>query len=229
MFDRRKLISMGLGAGLSLATPLAAAAHARKLSRVSTAGHAAHHGKDHHLLHLAGDRRGHAPRGLQLEHHAVYPELERISFGPRSITLYNLHTDEKLEAVYWENGQYVPDALEAANKLLRDFRTGDVHPIEPGLLDLITDMRAMLGSKAPFQVISGYRSPQTNAMLREQSADVAQHSLHMDGKAIDLFLEDVPLDRVHLAALQLSRGGVGYYPGRFVHMDVGPVRHWQAA
>ena len=102
-----------------------------------------------------------------------------------------------------------------------------MHPIEPGLLDLITDLRARVGSRAPFQVISGYRSPQTNAMLREQSAEVAQHSLHMDGKAIDIFLEDVQLDYVRLAAMDLSRGGVGYYPGRFLHVDVGPVRHWQ--
>ena len=220
---------MGLGAGVSLATPLAAAAATHRLVRTHGAGHPGHHGKDHHLMHLASGRRGRHPPGMLLEHHTLYPELEQVSFGPRSITLNNLHTDEKLEAVYWENGRYVPDALDAVNKVLRDFRTGDVHPIEPRLLDLITDLRARLGSKQPFQVISGYRSPQTNAMLREQSAEVAQHSLHMDGKAIDLFLEDVPLDRLRLAALDLSRGGVGYYPGRFVHMDVGPVRHWQAA
>ena len=214
---------MGLGAGASLAAPLAAEAAAHRMLRGRTSAHTG----AHHLLRTPNGRYGHQSSGLELEHRAIRPELERISFGPRSITLKNLHTDEALEAVYWENGQYVPDALEAVNKVLRDFRTGDVHPIEPGLLDLITDLRAMVGSKAPFQVISGYRSPQTNAMLREQSAEVAQHSLHMDGKAIDIVLEDVDTDRLHLAALDLSRGGVGYYPGRFVHIDVGPVRHWQ--
>ena len=214
---------MGLGAGASLAAPLAAEAAVHRVLR----GRASGHSSAHRLMHPASSRHGHPPSGLELEHHAIRPELEQISFGPRSITLKNIHTDEALEAVYWENGQYVPDALEAVNKVLRDFRTGDVHPIEPGLLDLITDLRARVGSSSPFHVISGYRSPQTNAMLREQSAEVAQHSLHMDGKAIDIVLEDVDTDRLHLAALGLARGGVGYYPGRFVHIDVGPVRHWQ--
>ena len=214
---------MGLGAGASLAAPLAAEAAAHRMLRGRTSGHSGLH----HPLHASSSRYGRHPSGLQLEHQAIHPELEQIAFGPRSITLKNIHTDEALEAVYWENGQYVPDALEAVNKVLRDFRTGDVHPIEPGLLDLITDLRARVGSSSPFHVISGYRSPQTNAMLREQSAEVAQHSLHMDGKAIDIVLEDVDTDRLHLAALSLARGGVGYYPGRFVHIDVGPVRHWQ--
>ena len=219
---------MGLGAGASLAAPLAAEAASRHLlrGRLSPAA-GGHHGAGHHLLHPAELHHGRRPGGLMLEHQAIHPEMERVSFGPRSITLKNLHTDETLDAVYWENGQYVPDALRAVNNVLRDFRTGEVHPIEPGLLDLITELRARVGSRSRFQVISGYRSPQTNAMLREQSAEVAQHSLHMDGKAIDIVLEDVDTDRLHLAALDLGRGGVGYYPGRFVHVDVGPVRHWQ--
>jgi uncharacterized protein YcbK (DUF882 family) len=163
----------------------------------------------------------------------VHPEavqLQPAFFEPRAITLKNLHTDEALEAVYWDGGQYVPDALDAVNKVLRDYRTGDVHPIDPCLLNLLGDLRAQVGSKAPFQVISGYRSPQTNAMLRERSAEVAQRSFHMDGMAIDLYLDDIDLDRLRLAALRLSRGGVGYYPEtRFVHLDVGPVRHWEGA
>ena len=218
---------MGLGAGMSLAAPLAADAAAHRMLRARASGHPSAYRGRHHLAHAVSNPHGRHPAGLELQHHAIRPELERIAFGPRSITLKNIHTDEALEAVYWENGQYVPDALQAVNKVLRDFRTGDVHPIDPGLLDLITDVRAKVGSNSPFQVISGYRSPQTNAMLREQSAEVAQHSLHMDGMAIDVVLEDVDTDRLHLAALDLARGGVGYYPGRFVHIDVGPVRHWQ--
>jgi uncharacterized protein YcbK (DUF882 family) len=156
--------------------------------------------------------------------------LDPASAEPRAITLKNLHTDESLDAVYWEKGAYVPDALEAVNGLLRDFRTNEVHPINPGLLDLLTDLRGVVGSGQPFQVISGFRSAQTNAMLRERSAEVAQHSLHMDGLAIDLYLDDVDLDRLHAAALDLGRGGVGYYPvTKFVHLDVGPVRQWQGA
>ena len=218
---------MGLGAGLGLGMPLAAEAH--RLARKAPGhprGHAAHGGQ-HHLLKRTGLHRPHHAPEMALEHPTIRPVLERISFEPRAITLKNLHTDETLHAVYWENGEYVPDALQAVNHVLRDFRTGEVHPIEPELLNLISDVRTRLGSKAPFQVISGYRSPQTNAMLREQSAEVAQHSLHMDGKAIDIALEDVQLDYVRMAALDLSRGGVGYYPGRFVHLDVGPVRRWQ--
>jgi uncharacterized protein YcbK (DUF882 family) len=152
------------------------------------------------------------------------------SSEPRAITLKNLHTDESLEAVYWDKGDYVPDALEAVNWVLRDYRTDERHPISPALLDVLTTLRAQVGSSLPFQVISGYRSAQTNAMLREKSAEVAQHSLHMDGLAIDLWLDDVDLDRLHAAALDLSRGGVGYYPvTRFIHLDVGPVRRWQGA
>lgn len=150
--------------------------------------------------------------------------------GPRSIAFRNLHTEEAIEALYWDGGTYVPDALEAVNKVLRDFRTGEVFPIAPNLLDVLTDLRAATGSTAPFQVISGFRSSETNAMLREQSAEVARRSLHMDGKAIDLYLDDVDLDRLNAAALDLSRGGVGYYPvTKFVHIDVGPVRHWQGS
>ena len=227
MIDRRKLLAMGLGAGLGLGGP-ALAMGATHRSGHKASGHAAgHHGRDHHGLQLAGGRRGHHPKGLELRHDRIYPEVERISFGPRSITLKNIHTDEKLEAIYFDDGKYVPDALEAVNKVLRDFRTGDVHPIDPRLLDVITEVRARIGSRSPFQVISGYRSPQTNAMLREQSAEVAQHSFHMEGKAIDVFLEDVELEHLHRAALSLGRGGVGYYPARFVHLDVGPVRQWQ--
>ncbi len=154
--------------------------------------------------------------------------LEPVSRGARRIALKNLHTDEMLDAVYFEGDAYVADALDAVNRVLRDFRTGEVHPIAPRLLDVLADLQASAGSSSPYQVISGYRSPVTNAMLREQSAEVAQRSLHMDGMAIDLYLKDVDLDRLHQAALDLSRGGVGYYPQtRFVHIDVGPVRHWQ--
>ena len=148
----------------------------------------------------------------------------------RRIILKNLHTDEALDAVYWERGAYVPDALAEVNKVLRDFRTGDVHEIHPQLLDLVTDLHARVGSRSAIQVISGYRSPKTNAMLHAESGEVAKHSLHMEGMAIDLHLNDVDLSYLHKAALDMGRGGVGYYPtSNFVHVDVGAVRHWQGA
>ncbi len=146
---------------------------------------------------------------------------------PRWVHLRNIHTDEKLEAVYWENGEYVPDAVQALNKVLRDYRNDETHPMAPGLYDILDQIRAKTQSKSPFQIISGYRSPATNKMLSKRSGEVAKRSLHMDGKAMDVFLEDVDLRYVRAAALELGRGGVGYYPtSNFVHVDVGPVRKW---
>ncbi len=146
----------------------------------------------------------------------------------RSVALDNLHTGESMEAVYWDDGAYLPDVLDAVNLQLRDYRTGDVHPIDPRLLDLLDDVAAKTGTKASFQVISGYRSPKTNAMLHERSAEVAQKSFHVQGMAIDVRLPDIELRHLHAVAQSLGRGGVGFYPdSNFVHIDVGPVRAWQ--
>jgi uncharacterized protein YcbK (DUF882 family) len=150
--------------------------------------------------------------------------------GPRKVAFHNLHTGEKLDAVYYEQGRYLPDAMLAVNHLLRDYRTGDSHPIDPRLLDLLDAVALRTGSRDPFQVISGYRSPRTNAMLHARSEGVASHSLHMKGMAIDIRLVDGTLPHLHDAALQLGAGGVGYYPrSDFVHVDVGPVRRWQGS
>ena len=147
--------------------------------------------------------------------------------APRRLAVHNLHTGESLDAVYWEQGAYVPDALSAVNHVLRDFRTGDVHPIDPRLLDTLARLGARLEAKQPFSVISGYRSPRTNAMLHRESGGVATHSLHMQGMAIDIRLAGLELSQLHEAALGMRAGGVGYYPGSdFVHVDVGPVRRW---
>ena len=119
------------------------------------------------------------------------------------------------------------DALTAINHLLRDFRTSEVHAIDPGLLDLLHGLTDLTGSTQPFQVISGYRSPATNEMLRHRSEGVASGSLHMKGQAIDIRLADVPLAKLRNAALAVRRGGVGYYPASdFVHVDTGRVRTW---
>lgn len=151
---------------------------------------------------------------------------------PRRIALHNLHTGESLKAVYWENGKYVPDAVAALNRVLRDFRTGDVHMIDPGLYDILDAVSGKVEKReATFQIISGYRSPKTNAMLkRTGGGGVATHSLHMDGKAMDVRLNGVELKNLHKAALSLKKGGVGYYPvSNFVHVDVGRVRTWNGA
>ena len=147
--------------------------------------------------------------------------------GPRVLDFSHLHTGERLEVEYFSGGTYVPDALRAIDQLLRDFRTGDVHRIEPGLLDLLHQLASATDSRRPFEVISGYRSPATNQMLRSRSEGVAARSLHMQGQAIDIRLGDVSLVDLRGAALAAQRGGVGFYrASNFVHVDVGRVRSW---
>ncbi len=162
---------------------------------------------------------------------AAFPNIllaKRDMDGSRkSITLYNIHTAEKVNSTYWAEGRYLHDEIEELNRLLRDFRTGDVHPMDLALFDLLYDIRTSIGTAAPFQVISGYRSPKTNAKLRKASLGVAKKSLHMQGRAIDISLPGVELNRLRLAARSLRRGGVGYYPkSGFVHVDTGRVRYW---
>ena len=148
----------------------------------------------------------------------------------RSVAFHNLHTGESLQATYFEAGAYVPDALNALNHLLRDHRTNEVHAIAPNLFDLVATLRGKLSTDAVVQVISGYRSPETNAALHARSTGVAAHSLHMDGLATDLRIAGVDLPRIRDAAWSLQKGGVGFYPqSQFVHVDVGRVRRWQGA
>ena len=146
----------------------------------------------------------------------------------RSLSLLNTHTGERLkEVVYWEKGDYILDALENLNHVLRDHRTNQVHPIDPMALDLMAAISRKVGAKQPFEIISGYRSPQTNKALGKQSRGVAKNSYHMQGKAVDLRLPGVPLRAVRKAALELRMGGVGYYAkSDFVHIDSGKVRSW---
>jgi uncharacterized protein YcbK (DUF882 family) len=147
--------------------------------------------------------------------------------GARKLKLENLHTGERLAADYCIDGCYQPDALQAINHILRDYRTGDVHVIDPRLLDLLHDLNKGLETDAAFQVISGFRSPRTNEMLHERSSGVASKSLHTQGMAIDIRVPGRALNTVHATALSMNRGGVGFYPtSDFVHVDVGRVRRW---
>lgn len=140
----------------------------------------------------------------------------------------NAHTGERIDLTYFESGRYLPDALAELDRFLRDFRTGDVHPIDPAALDIAWSLtQAAERPLATFEIVSGYRSPRTNAMLHEARLGVAAHSLHIAGKAIDLRLRGVATSHLHLLALGLRRGGVGYYPASdFVHVDTGRVRSW---
>ena len=158
---------------------------------------------------------------------AALPRRLLALAATRSLSFYNTHTGERLVVEYFAGGAYVPDALTEVNWFLRDFRTGGVHDIDPGVLDILTKVHDLTGARRPFDVISGYRSPETNEMLRRRSREVASGSLHQVGKAIDVRLPGVELTRVRNAGLSLGLGGVGYYrKSNFVHLDTGRVRRW---
>ena len=147
--------------------------------------------------------------------------------GSRAVSFNNLHTGERANIEYWADGRYEPGALAEVNHVLRDWRNNEVHAIDPRLLDLLHTINAKLETGEPFEVISGYRSPATNAMLHAESSGVASKSLHMKGMAIDIRVPGRALSVLHETAVALRVGGVGYYPSPdFVHVDVGRVRYW---
>lgn len=149
---------------------------------------------------------------------------------PRQLSFHNLHTDERISVVYRIGDRYQRSALGQLNQFFRDVRTGASAPMDPQLYDLLYDVKDYLGDPdARFEVVSAYRSPQTNAMLRKSSNGVARNSLHLRGQAMDVRFPDLSLRLLRDAALDLSRGGVGYYPSSdFVHLDTGSVRQWRA-
>lgn len=145
----------------------------------------------------------------------------------RLISFYNTHTAETFAGAYWENGDYVSDAMVAINRVMRDHRTGEVYAIDPRLLDQLHGLRSAVDTTSPFQIISGYRSPASNAALAENSSGVATRSLHMQGRAIDIRVRGVELPHLRDAALAMSAGGVGFYEASdFIHVDTGRVRRW---
>jgi uncharacterized protein YcbK (DUF882 family) len=146
----------------------------------------------------------------------------------RRIALLNLHTNEHLDIDYFRDGAYVTEALAEIEHVLRDFRNGEAHPIDPPLMDYLAQVAAKLGKEARYSVISGYRSPETNEKLHERSSGVAQHSLHMQGRAIDVRMAGVDCADLASRAENLQRGGVGYYrASNFVHLDTGAFRTWR--
>jgi len=145
----------------------------------------------------------------------------------KSIALHNIHTGDSLQLTYYEKGRYLADALQEINHLFRVHVSGDIHPIDPSLLDQLYDLRQALGANKPYHVVSGYRSPSTNAYKHRHSEGVAKHSLHMEGRAIDIRIERVDTRTIRNVALSMHRGGVGYYPrSNFVHLDTGVFRTW---
>jgi uncharacterized protein YcbK (DUF882 family) len=153
----------------------------------------------------------------------------RADGDTRTISFHHIHTDEELTVTYKVNGRYDDEALRKIDNLLRDWRESQVTRIDPHLIDLLWEVHREVGAKEAIWIVCGYRSPETNAMLRRRSNGVAQFSQHMLGKAIDFYIPGVPLEQLREAGLRAQRGGVGFYPtsgAPFVHMDTGSVRHW---
>ena len=145
----------------------------------------------------------------------------------RNLSFYHTHTGESLSLVYHDGLDYLPDSLENVNSYLRDFRTGESHRIDRNLLDQLYVLQQSVDSGGVFEVISGYRSPRTNASLRNKSNGVATKSLHMQGRAIDIRLTDVATRNLHKAAMAMKAGGVGFYKkSNFLHLDTGRFRTW---
>ena len=145
----------------------------------------------------------------------------------RTIKLYNTHTGEHLKATYWAKDHFVLSEIEKLNYFLRDFRTGDVKEFDIKLFDLLYAIQLIRDTNKPFRVLSGYRSPKTNEMLRHKSEGVAKNSFHLKAKAIDINLPGTELGDLKRLSMFLRRGGVGYYPkSGFMHIDTGPIRYW---
>ena len=147
----------------------------------------------------------------------------------RTISFHHMHTDEELTVTYKVNGRYDEEALRKINNVLRDWRESKTTAMDPHLIDLLWEVHREAGGKGAIWVVCGYRSPETNSMLRRRSSGVAQFSQHMLGKAIDFYIPGVSLEQLREAGLRAQRGGVGFYPtsgSPFVHMDTGSVRHW---
>lgn len=145
----------------------------------------------------------------------------------RDLAFVSLHTGERLSTTYARAGRYLPEALHEIDHVLRDWRSGEAVAMDRGLLDLLFALRRKVGSTAPLEIISGYRSPKTNARLSAKNSGVAKRSLHMRGMAVDLRLPDRELKLLHRAARELEAGGVGLYSrSGFIHVDTGRVRTW---
>jgi uncharacterized protein YcbK (DUF882 family) len=145
----------------------------------------------------------------------------------RQVRLANVHTGEKFTGEYWYDGKYAPDAFRSIKRLMRDYRSNEIFPIDPRLMDVLFVLQHRLHNFKAVDVYSGYRSPSTNAMLRRSSHGVARASLHMQGQAVDLAMPGTRLSKVRDAAVGLRAGGVGFYPSSsFIHIDTGRVRSW---
>ena len=158
---------------------------------------------------------------------SVTPALALPSGGEYRASFKNAHTNETFVGVYRVGNKYLPEAFERINYVLRDFRANEVFPIDPRVIDIVSIVHRMSGNKEPYSILSGYRTPKTNSMLRGESGGVAKRSLHMSGQALDVQLSNMSPARIRDLAIKVKAGGVGYYPrSGFVHMDSGEFRTW---
>ena len=158
---------------------------------------------------------------------SALPVFASVPARPRALSFVHTHTGEALTVRYFDGNSYLADSLNDVNHLLRDFRTGEMHVIDPPLLDILYDLQQLADRDAPYEVISGFRSPATNAMLHSHSSGVAEHSQHILGKAIDVRLSGFSTRQLGEFARSMARGGVGYYASSdFVHLDTSRVRFW---
>ncbi len=146
----------------------------------------------------------------------------------RKLQMYSGRTGERIDVIYWIDGKYIKESLREINVFMRDWRQNQAKPIDTRTLDIMSAAHNLMGTGEPYLMLSGYRSPKTNAYLRSQSGGVARNSLHMKGQAADLRLKSRSVNQMAQAATSFQAGGVGrYYGSNFVHMDCGPVRAWR--
>lgn len=151
------------------------------------------------------------------------------NFETWKISFRHSHTGESFSGVYRVGDKYLPEAFERLSYVLRDFRTNEVFPMDPRVVDILSIIHRKMDATEPFETLSGYRSPGTNAMLRHASRGVASNSFHMYGQAVDIRMHGYSTSRIHKVAKSLEAGGVGYYPrSNFVHVDTGKVRTWHS-
>lgn len=189
---------------------------------------AAHNARVHDTLHQhVLSKHQHVVSNKSPHRIDTHNIFDRNSPSHKVLAFHNTHTGDQLKLTYFEQGRYIKDALHEINHLFRDYHDGSIHPIDPALLDQLYDLKHTLEVRKPFHIVSGYRSPATNADLRKHSDGVAKNSLHMEGRAIDIRIEGLDTRKIRNAALAMRRGGVGYYErSDFVHLDTGSVRTW---
>jgi uncharacterized protein YcbK (DUF882 family) len=231
--DRRSFLTMGvltmaasLLPSLALARPRhdERAVHIRQAVYAARARQAGRSTSERYAARVLRDPQAGRTRD---EAHVVPPAHEAMVRPEKALALYSPRTGEGLKTVYWYRGKYLPGALRDISYVLRDYRADEVKPIDPQLLELLYELGRLLETRDPFYIMCGYRSPVTNAYLRQYNPAVAERSLHIEGKAVDIRLPGCHASLIRQAAVTLQGGGVGYYPGsNFVHIDTGPIRYW---